>query len=73
MSGFKKIDFFVSEQLEDFFDDLENSKKNIKLFTAFSKISTQYEKTEIQVPVPKKKFQSKVRVMNNKKTDKGIF
>jgi hypothetical protein len=73
MSGFKIIESFVNEQIDDFFGDFEDSTKNIKLFTTFSKISTKYEKTEIKLSEPKKKFRSKVRVMNNKKTDKGIF
>jgi hypothetical protein len=72
MSGLKTFEYFVSEQIEDFFDDFDDSKKNIKLFTEFSKISTQYEKTEIKVPQPKKRFQPKVRIMN-KKNNKGIF
>lgn len=74
MSGLKTFDSFVNEQIEDFFEDFEDSKKNIKLFTSFSKISTQYEKTEFKVKEePKKKFQSKVKVMNKRKNDKGIF
>jgi hypothetical protein len=72
MSGLKTFESFVNEQVKDFFEDFEDSKKNIKLFTSFSKISTQYEKTEIKVDQPKKRFQSKVKVMN-KKNDKGIF
>jgi len=72
MSGLKTFEYFVNEQLEDFFEDFEDSKKNIKLFTSFSKISPQYEKTEIKVTQPKKKFQPKVKVMN-KKNDNGIF
>ena len=72
MSGLKTFESFVNEQVKDFFEDFEDSKKNIKLFTSFSKISTQYEKTEIKVSQPKKRFQSKVKVMN-KKNDKGIF
>jgi hypothetical protein len=72
MSGLKTFESFVNEQVDDFFEDFEDSKKNIKLFTSFSKISTQYDKTEIKVSQPKKRFQSKVKVMN-KKNDKGIF
>ena len=72
MNGLKTFECFVNEQLEDFFEDFEDSKKNIKLFTSFSKISMKYEKTEIKVSPPKKRFQAKVKVMN-KKNDKGIF
>lgn len=72
MSGLKTFESFVNEQEEYFFEDFKDSKKNIKLFTSFSKILTQYENTEINVSQPKKRFQAKVRVMN-KKNNKGIF
>jgi hypothetical protein len=72
MSGLKTFDSFVNEQIDDFFENFEDSKKNIRLFSTFSKLSHKYEKTEIKVNEPKKKFQAKVRVMN-KKNDKGIF
>ena len=63
----------MSEQLEDFFEDFENSKKNIKLFTSFSKTSAEYKKKEIEITEPpKKKFQPKVKVIN-KLNNKGIF
>jgi hypothetical protein len=72
MIGLKTFDSFVNEQIDDFFKDFDDSKKNIKLFSTFSKLSHGYEKTEIKVNEPKKKFQPKVRVMN-KKNNKGIF
>lgn len=72
MSGQKIFDSFVEEQTEDFFEDFENSKKNIKLFTSFSKISAHYEKTDIKVSMPKKRFNSKIKIMN-KTNNKGIF
>ena len=59
MSGLKTFESFVNEQVKDFFEDFEDSKKNIKLFTSFSKISTQYEKTEIKVSQPKNGFSLK--------------
>jgi hypothetical protein len=72
MNDLKILDNFVNDQIENFFDDLEDSNKRIKLFTSFSKISCKYEKTEINVSQPKKKFQSKIKLMN-KKSNNGIF
>jgi hypothetical protein len=72
MTRIKTFDSFVNEQLDDFFEDFNDSEKNIKLFTTFSKISTKYENTEIKVSQPKQKFQTKIRTMN-KRNDKGIF
>lgn len=73
MSGLKNYNSFVNEQVEDFFDDLEDSKKNIKLFTHFTKLSSTYEKTEIKfTEEPKKKFQSKIKIMS-KKNPNNIF
>jgi hypothetical protein len=72
MNDFKIINEFVSDQTENFFGDLEDSNKRIKLFTSFSRISLQYENTEMKFTQPKKKFQSKVKIMN-KKSNTGIF
>lgn len=73
MSGLKNYNSFVNEQTEDFFDDLADSKKNIKLFTLFTKLTPTYEKTEIKfTEQPKKKFQSKIKIMSKKNTN-GIF
>ena len=72
MNDFKIINEFVSDQTEIFFGDLEDSNKRIKLFTSFSRISLQYENTEMKFSQPKKKFQSKVKIMN-KKSNTGIF
>jgi hypothetical protein len=72
MNGLKILEHFVNEQLEYFFEDFEDSKKNIKLFTSFPKISTWYERTEIKIPQPKRKFQPKIKI-KNKSNNKGIF
>lgn len=72
MNSLKNYNFFVSEQTEDFFDDFETSKKNIKLFTSFAKASPTYEKTDIKFTEPKKRFQSKIKIMS-KKNSKNIF
>ena len=37
----KNYNDFVTEQFDDFYDDLETSKKNLKLFTKFKKIKTE--------------------------------
>ena len=72
MTMVKTFESFVNEELDDFFEDFNDSEKNIKLFTTFSRISTKYENTEIKVPKPKQKFQTKIKTMN-KRNDKGIF
>lgn len=72
MTRIKTFESFVNEQLDDFFEDLNDSKKNIKLFTTFSKILAKYENTEIKMTQPKQKFQTKIRTMN-KRNNKGIF
>ena len=41
----KNYNDFVTEQFDDFYDDLETSKKNLKLFTKFKKIKTDAVKT----------------------------
>lgn len=73
MNDFKKINLFVNEQIEDFFEDLEDSEKRIKLFTSFSKIRHKYEMTDIKISTPKKKFQSKVKLINKKQSKGNIF
>lgn len=73
MNDLKIYDTFVNEQIDDFFDDLETSKKRIKLFTTFSKISCNYETTNIKISLPKQKFQSKVKLINKKSTKGNIF
>ncbi len=72
MNDLKIYKEFVNDQLNDFYDDFNDSKKRIKLFTTFSSISLSYEKSDIKIASPKKRFQSKVKLMN-KKNDKGIF
>lgn len=72
MNNLKIINSFVNDQLEDFFNDFADSKKNIKLFSVFSKISATYEKSDIKISSPKKSFKSKIKV-TNKKSNKNIF
>jgi len=72
MNDLKTYNTFVNNQIENFFDDLNDSNKRIKLFTSFSRISHKYEKTDISIAIPKKKFQSKIKLMS-KKSNNGIF
>ena len=57
----KKYNEFVTEQFDDFYDDLETSKKKLKLFTKFKKIETDEVKSNFSLPQPKKKFQPKIK------------
>jgi len=70
----KNYNDFVTEQFDDFYDDLETSKKKLKLFTKFKKIETNDVTSNFSLPQPKKKFQPKIK--NYKKSsnnNKGIF
>ncbi len=69
----KNYNDFVTEQFDDFYDDLETSKKNLKLFTKFKKIKTDAVKTNFSLPQPKKKFQPKIKQYKKSNNNKGIF
>ena len=69
----KKYNEFVAEQFEDFYNDLETSKKKLKLFTKFKKIETDSVKSNFSLPQPKKKFQPKVKSYKKINNDKGVF
>ena len=69
----KKYNEFVAEQFEDFYNDLETSKKKLKLFTKFKKIETDSVKSNFSLHQPKKKFQQKVKSYKKINNDKGIF
>ena len=69
----KNYNDFVTEQFDDFYDDLETSKKKIKLFTKFKKIETDEVKSNFSLPQPKKKFQPKIRSYKKINNNKGIF
>ena len=68
----KKYEEFVVEQIDDFHDDFENSKKRIRLFTKFDKIELSKKDTGFMLPQPKKKFQPKIKKYK-KTNNKGIF
>ena len=70
----KNYDKFVTEQFDDFYQDFENSKKRLKLFTRFSKIDVNSPgDTKFTLPQPKKKFQPKIKNYKKTNNDKGIF
>ena len=69
----KNYSNFVTEQFDDFYDDLETSKKKLKLFTKFKKIEAEEVKTSFSLPQPKKKFQPKIRSYKKINNNKGIF
>jgi len=63
----------VVEQFEDFYNDLETSKKKLKLFTKFKKIETDNVKSNFSLPQPKRKFQPKIKSYKKINNDKGVF
>jgi|TARA_R110002072_G_scaffold79553_2_gene183461 hypothetical protein len=69
----KKYNEFVVEQFEDFYNDLETSKKKLKLFTKFKKIETDNVKSNFSLPQPKRKFQPKIKSYKKINNDKGVF
>ena len=69
----KNYNDFVTEQFDDFYDDLETSKKKLKLFTKFKKIEAEKVKTKFSLPQPKRKFQPKIKQYKKTNNDKGIF
>lgn len=69
----KNYNDFVTEQFDDFYDDLETSKKKLKLFTKFKKIETDEVKSNFSLPQPKKKFQPKIKSYKEISNNKGIF
>ena len=69
----KKYNEFVVEQFEDFYNDLETSKKKLKLFTKFKKIETDNVKSNFSLHQPKRKFQPKIKSYKKINNDKGVF
>ena len=73
MMSFKNYSNFVSEEVDNFYDDLETSKKRIKFFATFDKSELKQVKTSFSIPAPKKRFQPKVKGYKKINNDKGIF
>lgn len=69
----KKYNNFVSEEIDDFYKDLENSNRKLKLFSTFTKSTLGEVKTSFSLPEPKKRFQPKVKGYKKINNDKGIF
>jgi len=69
----KNYNNFVNEEIDDFYKDLENSNKRLKLFATFDKSELKEVKTSFSIPAPKKKFQPKVKGFKKINKDKGIF
>ena len=69
----KKYNEFLTEELKDFFNDFEISKKKLKLFTTFSKFKGESIKKNFKITKPKKKFQPKVKGFKKINNDKNIF
>ena len=73
MMNLKNYSNFVNEEVDDFYDDLETSKKRLKFFATFDKSKLNKVKTNFSIPAPKKKFQPKVKGFKKINNDKGIF
>jgi hypothetical protein len=73
MMSLKKYNNFVSEELNDFYKDLENGSRKLRLFSTFNKSILGEFKTNFMLPQPKKRFQPKVKSYKKINNDKGIF
>jgi len=69
----QKYNNFVSEEIDDFYKDLEEGSKKLRLFSKFSKSVLGEVKTTFSISEPKKKFQPKVKGYKKINNDKGIF
>ena len=45
----KNFDIFVNEEIDDFYKDLENSNKKLKLFSTFNKSKLSEVKTSFSI------------------------
>ena len=73
MMSLKNYNNFVSEEVDDFYKDLENSNKRLKLFSTFNKSKLDNIETKFSIPKPKKRFQPNVKGFKKINNDKGIF
>jgi len=69
----KKYNNFVNEEIGDFYDDLERSNKKLRLFSTFDKSELGEVKAKFSIPIPKKKFQPKIKGFKKINNNKGIF
>ena len=72
-STFKKFDQFVNEELDKFYEDLEENSKNYKVPVNFVKDSSYNYNTQnsMFVDVKKKETQIKKKKVWNKKSNNG--
>jgi len=73
MMNLKNYNNFVNEEVDDFYKDLEDSNKRLKLFSTFNKSELNQVKTKFYITEPKKKFRPKVKGYKKINNDKGIF
>tara|TARA_R110000765_G_scaffold130736_2_gene229257 strand:- start:301 stop:519 length:219 start_codon:yes stop_codon:yes gene_type:complete len=71
--GIKNYISFVNEEIDDFYDDLNTDSKKLKFFANFDKTELKEVKTSFSLPVPKKRFQPKVKSYKKSNNNKGIF
>jgi len=69
----QKYNNFVSDEIDDFYKDLEEGSKKLRLFSKFTKSVLGEVKTNFSIPEPKKKFQPKVKGYKKVNNNKGIF
>jgi len=73
MNDIKKYNDFLNENMEEFYKDLDDSRKHIKLFVDFeSNNSLSYSGKTFKVKSTKKKFKPSVKQFK-KQSDKNIF
>lgn len=64
---------FVNTELDQFYKDLYDDNKKLKLIPKFKSELTDFSfKKDIKIEVPKKRFRPTIKKMN-KKQNKGIF
>ena len=71
--GLKNYIRFVNEEIDDFYNDFETSKKRLKFFAKFDKSDLDEVKTNFSLPKPKKKFQPKIKGYKKSNNNKGVF
>mgnify|MGYP003626058049 CR=1 FL=1 len=73
MISIEKYNDFVIEETDEFYDDLENDGKKLRLFSTFVKSDLDQVKTNFTIPEPKKRFQPKIKAYKKTNNNKGIF
>ncbi len=69
----KTYNEFVNEELDEFFQNVYDSNKKLKLIPKFKSDLTDVSlHKDMSIEAPKKRFKPKIKIMN-KKQDNGIF